>query len=250
MQAKNNQASQPKTDTSKPATSVGKVIAAKKKQNTKTQKDWVNCPKCNKAYKIQASLDKHVASCNGEHKGGMPKGYMTPEKVALKEQKLAMQHMIAKRASELITHQFTMAMGVRRLMVRHKVVTEIPQPPTKTGKERKPKTIEKYEVRVASTEADFALYLSLPHDEYGNAKDEATGDEYYYFTLSEGNNQALTNLLDRAFGKPKENVELGEDPDQPLPQHGTGTTTELRKLFLDLAKQTIRNKSDDENTSA
>lgn len=229
-------ATQP-SEPQKPMDSVGKVLAKKKKKTAKAQKDWLHCSKCNKAYKSPDKLEKHQASCDGKHKGGMPAGYITPEKRQLIDMKKEMQQVIANRAPELIAAQFSMAMGNQKLYCRHKVIDE---------REKKDGTIEKkitYDVREITNQADFLIYLSLPHDERGRALDKDNGDEYFYGVMREGNQRALENLLDRAFGKPKESVELSDDPDAPVGKHGTGTTTALREAFVELVKSQIKSNS-------
>ncbi len=233
----------PQTETidSNPPESVGQVIErTKKTKPTKSQKEWFNCSKCNRACKTKASLAKHEASCDGDHKGGMPKGYMTPEKKELKDLKLAMQQKIAAKADRLITAQMALAVGMPRLWVREKQTFEVLN---KNGKASK-KT--HWTSRPADREEDYQLYLTLEHNENGSAKDNELGVEFYY-QQGTANNQAISNLLDRAFGKPKENVELGEDPDAPLPESGTGGTDKLRDAFYKfiMEKTKAPEKTDD-----
>ena len=218
------------------AVPVGKIIKAKKKKLTKTQNNVINCPKCNRAFKKQKSLDTHLEKCDGKIGGGMPTGHQTEKTKQLKLQKEMMMQTIANRTNELLTAQFRMALGQARLYMREKV----PMGKLKRGDAPQGNEQYTYKVTKVQNESDFMIYLSLPHDSYGRAKDKTTGVEYYYMESKGGNYMALTNLLDRAFGKPKENIEVGEDPDAPLPVHGTGTTTELRKAMIAMVKQQIK----------
>jgi len=221
---------------------VGKVIKAKAEKLKNNQ--ILNCPKCNRAYKKQDSLDAHTKGCTGgkgnnggarEGSGRKP-GVVSPEKQKLKLQKELMIATIAARTNELLASQFRMALGQTQLFMREKV----PMGELKRG--QAPRGNEKWTFKVSKVhdEADFMIYLSLPHDARGHAKDKSTGVEYFYMQSKGGNYLALTNLLDRAYGKPKENIELGEDPEAPLPVHGTGTTTELRKALVSMVKQQIK----------
>lgn len=227
---------QPVKPAQKP-TPIGKVI--KDKQATdKPKKDWLNCSKCNKAYRTKELWQKHEADCDGNYKGGMPKGYITDDKRLIIEKKKKMQQLIAGKASMLVAAQIAQAVGQPQLWVRKREKIKVAN--------GKGKTTEKeawVAIRV-TTEEDYHTYLLLDHDANGNAKDEALGVEYYY-QQGTGNNQALANLLDRAFGKPKESLELGEDPDAPLPKGGTGTTNELRDAFVALIKDQTKAKEPD-----
>lgn len=204
-----------------PATPIKDIIKAKQKnKTTKTQKNWLNCPKCNKAYRKPDALAKHLDSCDGKHKGGRVEGKLSEPKMILKLQKEALQKRIAAHADQLFNAQFNLAVGQTMLFVQIK------------ERDSKGKVIRTYHERVESQETI---------KEYLDDENQLNDDEhYYYITTRPANNQALTSLLDRAFGKPKENIELGEDPDAPLPKHGTGTTTELRKAMIAMVKQQIK----------
>lgn len=212
-----------------PATPVGEIVDAKAKklENLKNNQK-LNCPKCNRAFKKTDSLATHEATCKGgkgdaggarEGSGRKP-GKVSEQKMILKLQKEALQKRIASHADQLFNAQYNLAIGQTMLFVK---ITE---------RDSKGKPLRTYHERVESQET-IKEYLDDP--------DAQNDDEhYYYITTRPANNQALSNLLDRAFGKPKENIELGEDPDAPLPVHGTGTTTELRKAMLALVKQQIK----------
>jgi uncharacterized C2H2 Zn-finger protein len=226
-----------------PATPVG-AIADAKIDKLKNDSKYKNCKRCNRAFKKAETLAKHVETCQGKLQGtdgnggaregaGRPAGSESAKTKELKAQKAAMQALIASKTNQLLTAQFRMAMGTGRLYVRHVEQVE-------RGRGKNKFMDERIDVRPVLDDDEFMIYLSLSHDEYGRATDPATDDEYYYMPAKEGNYLALSNLLDRAYGKPKENVELGEDPDAPLPVHGTGTTTALRTALIAMVKQQIK----------
>lgn len=228
------------------ATPVGKIIKNKVVKLEK-QTTFENCPKCNRAYKKQDTLDIHVKTCQGKLQGtdgnggarpggGRPKGSENEKTKELKAIKSEMQNRIASKVNTLIAAQLRMAIGTHRLYMRELVnVGQL-----KRGKAAKGNELKTWKVSRVHDDADFMIYLSLDHDAQGNAKDTDTGIEYFYQVTGEGNHAALANLLDRAFGKPKENVELGEDPDAPLPIHGTGTTSELRKAMIEMVRAQVK----------
>ena len=227
-----NKASTPET----PATPVSEVIAEKKRKLARSLNKVINCSKCNRAFKKLDSLAKHEKSCDGKLRGGRPRGVENQKTKELKAIKSEMQNRIASKVNTLIAAQLRMAIGTHRLYMRELVnVGQL-----KRGKAAKGNELKTWKVSRVHDDADFMIYLSLDHDAQGNAKDTDTGIEYFYQVTGEGNHAALANLLDRAFGKPKENVELGEDPDAPLPIHGTGTTSELRKAMIEMVRAQVK----------
>lgn len=227
-------AKQPKpTPDDKPMDSIGTVIAAKK---AKAQNNVINCPKCNRAFKKLDSLNTHVGKCNGKIGGGMPAGAQTQKTKELKAVKEAMQQTIASRVGEMLTHQFKQALGTSKLFMREKA----PMGKLKRGNAERGNEQWTWKVTKVIDDADFMIYMSLEHDDRGAAKDDSTGVEYFWMEGKGGNYLALANLFDRAFGKPKENVELSEDPDAPVGVAGTGTTSAVRQMVLDTIREQLK----------
>lgn len=215
MIEKEPKAKQPSRKRSKPV-AVAEVI--KNTKTTKTQNNsFMHCPRCNRAYKVKAKLDAHIENCDGTHKGGRVAGKVSPEKQELAERKKQMQHRIAENVDKLLNAQMKLAVGETMLFVRIK------------ERDEKGKVIRTFTERITK-ESTIKEYLDDPDI----LNDD---DNYYYITTQPANNQAIANLLDRAFGRPKESVELSDDPEAPVGLAGTGTTTVLRAAFLDLLKE-------------
>lgn len=220
---KKQQAEQPDMDKNPPK-HIGEIAEQKIDKLKKDQ--FLNCPKCNRAYKLQHSLDVHVAKCKGKsNKGGARKGagrkpgVISEQKIILNEQKKALQERIAKHADQLFNAQFNLAIGQTMLFVQVK------------ERDGKGKVTRSYVERVESEET-IKQYL----EDENSLNDE---DHYHYITTRPANNQAIANLLDRAFGKPKENIELGEDPDAPLTPVEGGTAAlraQVRAVLLEATK--------------
>ena len=154
-----------------------------------------------------------------------------------------MQEIIASKTNQLIAHQLNLALSNSRLFVRIKREDDVPV--TSDSKKKGRKKMVRYDVYRVYDEAEFMRYLMLPHDPTtGAAKDPETGHEYYYMLGKETNYVALANLLDRAFGRPKESVELGEDPEKPITPIPGGTAA-LKKKYRDFIMEATKAPDDD-----
>jgi len=240
-----SKAKQPKTPTEdevKPMTPVKDVIEEKSGKLEKLKAGAVGyiCPVCNKELKTKKGHAGHVAKCkpgkpviNGSKKGDNKGGGRQPDpiKLELKEQKKAMQELIASKVNMLLATQLQMAVGTRHLYKRFEEEINV-------GKHKK-KVMRSERV---TDEADFLLFVASTQDGQTAKIDDV---EYYFIEASNGNHQALMNLLDRGFGKPKENIELGEDPDAPVGQAGTGTTDEMLSKFSSMFREHIRKANEE-----
>lgn len=170
--------------------------------------------------------------------GGRPKGSLNKKTVDIKIARDMMQQAIASKTQELIVTEFRLAMGGGRLMKRWKEL----QGELKRGKNPRGNEVMRWRTERVTDEYDFEIYMSLEHDKNGRAKDKDEGVEYFYFEGSNPNLMALTNLLDRAFGRPKESLEIDAPVAEPLGEAGTGTTVVLRERFVQMVKETIITK--------
>lgn len=240
-----SKAKQPKTPTEdnvEPMTPVKDVIKEKSGKLEKLKKGSVGyvCPSCGKELKTKKGHKIHVSKCtpdkpviNGSRKGDNKGGGRAPDpiKLELKEQKKAMQELIASKTNMLLATQLQMAVGTRHLYKRYEEEVNV-------GKHKK-KVMRSDRV---TDEADFLLFVAATQD---GQTAKVDGVEYYFIEASSGNHMALMNLLDRGFGKPKENLELSEDPDAPVGQAGTGTTDEMLSQFSSMFREHIRKANEE-----
>lgn len=138
---------------------------------------------------------------NGEHPGvGRPKGSMN---------KSTRERMIAKRrfvnrvirsSDKLFNAQLDKAIGEKYLMVK---ITER----TPRGAVRR----EYHEIV-----DDPKVILEYLDGELDNGTPIGDADHWYYMTTKPADNLAIANMLDRAYGKPTEKVELGGTDESDL----------------------------------
>jgi len=123
---------------------------------------------------------------SGRKKGALT--IATLEKLAVKS---AMQQRIMRSVAPIVNAQLNLARGVSFLYV---IRTD------KKGNRSKPELVE--------DQTTIEAYLA--------GELENSNEEYYYISTKEPNNEAIKNLLDRAFDKPSEpkdiNVSVNFDP--------------------------------------
>lgn len=230
--------------------SLADALAAKKKSVDKLKNNQImTCSKCGRAFKNRGGLATHEKSCKGEvTKGGAregagrPQGALSPTNLELKMARDHMQKMIASKTNTLLTAQLRMALGSSSLWMRWQEEVRIGQLKRGNADSGNEKVEKVWRSKKVTEDADYMIYLSLDHSPDGRAKDKDNGVEYYYMVESKGDHQAIVNLLDRAFGKPKESLELDTPPPEPLGEAGTGTTVVLRQRFVEMVKETIISK--------
>lgn len=123
---------------------------------------------------------------------GMPKGHVTKRVKERQIVKKAFLDRVAKHADELFNAQYSLAIGERVLMVQ---ITE------GEGKNRR-----RYHEIVDNKEI---IKQFLDHEEGINGAESLDDDKhYYYLTTRPANNLAIDSMLNRAFGKAPEKIEL------------------------------------------
>ena len=156
---------------------------------------------------------------------GHKKGQVMPKTLEKMKVKEAMDQQLMRLTEKLVMAQATLALGQMFLFKIEKTWVS-------TGKNKgyyrngKP-------VQLTSDE-DIENYLAMDAENNGdinNNQDGATA--YYYITAKEPNGEAIKNIFDRVFGRPKESVE-----------HSGSTGFSLMELFK---KAEERDKEEEAN---
>lgn len=119
---------------------------------------------------------------------GRPKGGMNESTKIRMAAKLEFQRRVAHHADQLFHSQFDLATGEKYLMVKHVDTDD-------KGK-------RKVWVEMVTDVETIKKYI----EDGGKSLNE--GDDYYYMSTKPASNQALDSLLNRAFGKADENLDL------------------------------------------
>lgn len=122
---------------------------------------------------------------------GRPKGSMNESTKIRMAAKLEFQRRVAKHADELFHSQFDLAKGEKYLMVVRTIGEG-----SKTRRETEIVT-------------DPELIKQFLDEQLEN-----TDDEFYYMTTKPANNMALDSLLNRAFGKAEESLDITSGGEQ------------------------------------
>lgn len=154
-------------------------------------------------------LEKLKDNSSGKHGGardgaGRPKGSMNEDSKVRMEAKKRFLERVAKVSDRLFNAQFDLAIGEKYLMVKR---TE------GEGKNRKTYT------EIVDDPDTIVAYLNGDLNNHGE-------DEYYFMTTKPADNRALDSLLNRAFGKPDEKLEI-TDPEGKGLFGGAGLTIKV-----------------------
>lgn len=138
---------------------------------------------------------------------GKPKGHKSP-KVLERERVFSEWRQKAMRSADvLLIAQLGLAKGSQYLFRIDKEKIVGPKGGV-SYKSKKPVLV--------TNPQEMEDYLAGRFEE-GNAEDEHDPSAAYYFiTAKDPENQAIKDMLDRIFGKPKEFVELSGDKDNPI----------------------------------
>lgn len=135
------------------------------------------------------SVDKKSKNGGARPGAGRPKGGMNEATKLRMAAKLEYQRRVANNADRLFNSQFDLAIGEKYLMVKRV-----------EGEGKNKKTYIETVTNV-QTIKDFL-------DDDGATLNEDAGEEYYYMSTKPANNQALDSLLNRAFGKADESLDI------------------------------------------
>lgn len=139
----------------------------------------------NETEKLKNNSDTQHKNGGARPGAGRKKGGMNAERKVKLMKLNAIKKRIQQSAQMLLDSQLSLAKGVSQL---YHIYYE------GEGKE-KTKIVE-----VVEDQHTIEAYF----------KDELDEDEYYYITTKVPDNRAISNLLDRAFGRPKETMELND----------------------------------------
>lgn len=121
---------------------------------------------------------------------GRPKGGMNENTRIRMEAKKEFQRKVSKMASKLFVAQYDLAVGEKYLMVKRT-----------SGEGKNKKTWVEIETNIDTIQK----YLEDDVESLNN------DENYYYMTTKPANNMALDSLLNRAFGKPDEKLDITSD---------------------------------------
>ena len=120
---------------------------------------------------------------------GRPKGPVSLVKRTKAEAKDRFIFRVQQNVDTLFNAQLSLAKGEQHLFVKYH---------TGEGKDRRAF------VDIVTDPETISQYLT----DNGEALNRATDDEYYYIATRPANNQAIDSLLNRAFGKAPEKIEI------------------------------------------
>lgn len=149
----------------------------------------IELDKCRKCHQISVDAVKCL-KCGTYRIGGKRENAgrkMLPSTIEAREVKMRFVERVNKNANRLFNAQLDLAIGEKYLMVRI---------PLDEGK-------KKYKTEVVTDPEIIAEYL----DDNGQTLNNS-GDDYYFMTTRPANNQAIESLLNRAFGKAPEKIEV------------------------------------------
>jgi len=137
-----------------------------------------------------------MAGSGGKRKGaGRPKGAKSPRTIDALKVKQEVQDRIRKNANKLVNAQLSLATGIQMLFVIYT---------NSKGIRSKPELITDQETIIRYLDGDLDLN---------------TDEEYYFMTTRVPESRAIEDMLNRALGKPTENIDLtsgGEKIARPI----------------------------------
>ena len=141
------------------------------------------------------SLKENQGASKSQHGGkrpgaGRPKHSKNPETIEREEALKQFKDRVAKSVEKIFNSQLDLAVGEKYLFVIRT-----------TGKGAK----QRRETSIVEDPETIRQYLD---GELHN-----TNEEYFFMTTKPANNQALESLMSRAFGRPKESVDLNHKGD-------------------------------------
>lgn len=122
-------------------------------------------------------------------KGGRPKGPTSLTSISKKAAKERFIQRVQDNVDTLFNAQLSLAKGEQHLFVKYH---------TGEGKDRRA------HIDIVTDPETISEYLN----DYGESLNRDSDDEYYFISTRPANNQAIDSLLNRAFGKAPEKIEI------------------------------------------
>ncbi len=172
-----------------------KDILENKSENLEKKSEKFFCEKCNK--ETGHPTEYHGKNGGVRAGGGRPKGSIAKSTRTALEAKNRFIQRVQSNVDKLFDAQLDLATGEKVLMVK---ITERDD----DGK------IKKIYHEIVDDPEIILQYMNN-EDGYNNREDYEninTDEEYYYMTVKPANNQAIQGMLDRAFGKAPEKIEI------------------------------------------
>ncbi len=163
------------------------------------------------------------SSWGGKREGaGRPEGSMTPETLEKQRVLHEVKQRIMRKAQRILDSQLSLAEGQQFLYKIRKTKVIGPKGGVSYRSE-KPELV--------TSEWEIQAYLDGVVDKE-NGDDEPTeaGDDYYYITTKEPNNQAIDSMFDRTFDKAKQTTDIttnGKDLTFQVVNYGDTNTPQV-----------------------
>ena len=144
-----------------------------------------------------------MGTLGGKREGAGRKPGSKSKATLEKEEILAVvREKIMRRAERIVDSQTSLALGQQFLYKIEKVRKK----GTKGGT-----TYERQKPELVTSQLEIEAYLDglTKEGDINNENDPAA--TYYYLTTKEPNNQAIDSMMNRAFGKPVETMEIKQD---------------------------------------
>lgn len=183
------------------AAPVPKVSAEKLKKNS-----ILKCKRCDRTYKLKPPYIKHVRGCKGKKaRGGARDGAGRPEG---SQNETTRQRMIVKgrviegimkNADAILNAQLNIALGAHMLF---RIKED------KNGNKSKPEMVD-----------DVHTIREFIEQNPGGYEGSIDSDDstYYFITSKLPDNKAISDMFNRAFGRPNESLQLVDENDKPVP---------------------------------
>lgn len=162
----------------------------------------VSFEKLEKTFNLELikDINLNIVKSSNSHGGlrvnaGRPAGLLNKETIAREIAKKDFNNRVYRATEQLYNAQFSIATGVQILFR----IDKIYDVKTKRYQKQKPVIVDDLD--------EIADYLDGAYD---NMTDESD-PSYYYITAHKPDNKAIDSLMDRAYGKPKQDMNITAD---------------------------------------